>query len=62
MLEETVSVDSEEESERKLVHSMALAVVTVIIGGIIVLALRPWIQRFRKRNDGADAPAASVLT
>jgi len=61
MVENTVRADPEEESEKKLVHTMALAVVAITIGGILVLALRPWIQRFRERNEYTGAPAAGEV-
>lgn len=48
--EEKQLVDPEEQTERKLVHSMALAIVAITAGGILFLAIRPWIQRFREEH------------
>lgn len=55
MQEEDLLVDPEEQEEKQLVHYMALAVVAITAVGILVLALRPWIQRMREEQD-AEAP------
>lgn len=53
--EEEQLVDPEEQTERKLVHSMALAIVAIIAGAILFLAIRPWIQRFREESQEQDS-------
>jgi hypothetical protein len=46
MQQEEHLLDPEEETEKKLVNVMALAIVAVVAGLVIILALRPWIQRY----------------
>ena len=56
MQEEDLLIDPEEQTERKLVHYMALAVVAVTAAGILFLALRPWLQRMSEEQDAAAPP------
>jgi hypothetical protein len=58
MQQEDLLLDPEEEMEKKLVNYMALAIVAVIVGGILILALRPWIQRLREGHVETAAPTA----
>ena len=48
--DEELLVDPEEQTERELVHYMALAIVVIIAGAILFLAIRPWLQRFREQD------------
>jgi hypothetical protein len=60
MQEDVLYEDPEEQTEKKLVNSMAVAVVAVIVGGILILALRPWIQRFREEHAETETAAGEA--
>jgi hypothetical protein len=47
-----LAVDPEEVTEGKLINGMALAIVAVVAIGILLLTLRPWIQRMREERAG----------
>ena len=51
MQQEENLLDPEEDTEKKLVNSMALAIVAVVGGLILLLALRPWIQRYLEEHN-----------
>jgi flagellar biosynthesis/type III secretory pathway M-ring protein FliF/YscJ len=53
--DEDLLVDPEEQMEGRLVHKMALVIVAIIAFGILFLAIRPWIQRFREQDAEQEA-------
>jgi hypothetical protein len=60
MQEEVLYEDPEEETEKKLVNGMALGVVAIVVGGVLILALRPWIKRFREQHTETEAAAGET--
>ena len=50
MQQEDLLLDPEEETEKQLVNYMAMGIVAVVALLILILALRPWIQRLRQEQ------------
>jgi len=50
MANEDLLLDPEEETEKKLVNYMGIGIAAAIAGLILILTLRPWIQRLREKN------------
>lgn len=50
MQQEELLLDPEEETEKQLVNYMAMGIVAVVALLILILALRPWIQRLRQEQ------------
>lgn len=48
--DENLLIDPEEQMEGRLVHKMALVIVAIVAIGILVLAMRPWLERFQEQN------------
>lgn len=59
MQDEELLLDPEEQTEQKLVNNMAKAIVAVVAGLILFLAIRPWIQRYREEHQEQEGAEAS---